>query len=73
MLQVAVKPWGEVSVDGRVIGTTPIDRISLPVGAHTVRVRHPLYEPWERAVTIRSGQVERVLVDLPAQGVKKAN
>jgi predicted Ser/Thr protein kinase len=73
MLQVAVKPWGEVSVDGRVIGTTPIDRIALPVGAHTVRVRHPLYEPWERSVNIRSGQVERVLVDLPAQGVRRPN
>jgi serine/threonine-protein kinase len=71
LLQVAVKPWGEVAVDGRVVGTTPIDRITLPAGAHTVRVRHPLYEPWERTVTIRAGQLERVLVDLPAMGVRK--
>jgi hypothetical protein len=43
----------------------------LPAGAHTVRVRHPLYEPWERTVSIRSGQVEKVVVDLPAEGVRK--
>src|SRR5437763_1387473 len=45
--QGAVRPWGEVSVDGRVIGTTPLDRITLPVGTHVLRVRHPLYELWE--------------------------
>jgi serine/threonine-protein kinase len=70
-LQVAVRPWGEVSVDGRVIGTTPLDRITLPVGTHVLRVRHPLYELWERPVTIRSGETAKVVVDLPTQGVRK--
>jgi PEGA domain-containing protein len=66
-----VRPWGEVSVDGRVIGTTPLDRITLPVGTHVLRVRHPLYELWERPVTIRSGETAKVVVDLPTQGVRK--
>ncbi len=70
-LQVAVRPWGEVSVDGRVIGTTPLDRITLPVGTHVLRVRHPLYELWERPVSIRSGETAKVVVDLPTQGVRK--
>ena len=69
--QVAVRPWGEVSVDGRVIGTTPLDRITLPVGTHVLRVRHPLYELWERPVSIRSGETAKVVVDLPTQGVRK--
>ena len=68
LLQVVVKPWGEVHVDGRSAGTTPLDRLSLPSGTHVVTVRHPLYEPWESRVTIRAGQTERLVVDFPAQG-----
>jgi len=70
-LQVAVRPWGEVSVDGRVIGTTPLDHITLPVGTHVVRVRHPLYEVFERPVSIRPGETAKMVVDLPTQGVRK--
>jgi serine/threonine-protein kinase len=70
-LQVAVRPWGEVSVDGRVIGTTPLDHITLPAGTHVVRVRHPLYEVFERPVTIRPGETAKMVVDLPTQGVRK--
>ena len=70
-LQVAVRPWGEVSVDGRVVGTTPLDHITLPAGAHLVRVRHPLYEVFERPVTIRPGETAKMVVDLPTQGVRK--
>jgi serine/threonine-protein kinase len=70
-LQIAVRPWGEVSVDGRVIGTTPLDHITLPAGSHVVRVRHPLYEVWERPVSIRSGETAKMVVDLPTQGVRK--
>jgi serine/threonine-protein kinase len=70
-LQVAVRPWGEVSVDGRVIGTTPLDHITLPAGTHVVRVRHPLYEVFERPVNIRPGETAKMVVDLPTQGVRK--
>jgi serine/threonine-protein kinase len=71
MLQVVVKPWGEVVVDGRAIGTTPLDRVSLAAGPHVVEVRHPLYEPWQGSVTVRPEQTERLVVDFPAQGRKK--
>jgi eukaryotic-like serine/threonine-protein kinase len=64
MLQVAVKPWGEVSVDGKVMGTTPLDRITLGAGPHVVRVRNPAFELWEGRVVVRPGQTERLLVDL---------
>jgi hypothetical protein len=64
MLQVAVKPWGEVSVDGKVIGTTPLDRIPLGAGSHVVRVRNAAFEVWEGRVVVRPGQTERLMVDL---------
>jgi serine/threonine-protein kinase len=66
LLQVVVRPWGEVTIDGRVAGQTPLDRIALAPGSHRVRVRHPSYEVWESEVTVRSGQVEKVTVDFPA-------
>ena len=66
-----MRPWGEVSVDGRVIGTTPLDHITLPAGTHVVRVRHPLYEVFERPVSIRPGETAKMVVDLPTQGVRK--
>jgi serine/threonine-protein kinase len=71
LLQVAVRPWGSVSVDGKLIGDTPLDRISLSAGPHLVRVRHPAYEVWERQVIIRPGQTEKVLVDFVAQGTRR--
>jgi len=71
LVQVVVRPWGEVSIDGRVVGTTPLDRISMPPGPHALRVRHPQYELWERTIVVRAGQTEKVVVDLPAQGVRR--
>jgi len=69
-LQVVVVPWGSVSVDGKDLGYTPLDRISLAVGPHAVRVWHPSYVAWETRVTIRPGQVERLKVDFTNQGVR---
>ena len=70
-LQVVVRPWAEVAVDGRTIGETPLGRITLAAGTHRVRVRHPAYEAVERSVTVRSGAVERLTVDLPTEGVRR--
>jgi serine/threonine-protein kinase len=64
LLQVGVKPWAEVTVDGIVMGTTPLDRLSLPAGVHTVQFRHPRYGVVERKVTIRPGETEHLVVDL---------
>ena len=71
LLLVVARPWGNVRVDGVVVGTTPLDTIPLRSGAHTVVVQHPSYEPIERKVTIRAGQTERMVVDFPAQGSRK--
>jgi hypothetical protein len=68
---VVARPWGEVSVDGRTIGETPLEPIRLSPGSHTVSVRHPAYQPIERQVNVRSGQSERLLVDFPKEGVRK--
>lgn len=40
-LQVLVQPWADVLVDGRLVGQTPIQKVRIPVGRHTVTLRHP--------------------------------
>lgn len=71
LLQVAVRPWAEVRVDGKVVGTTPLDRISLAPGSHVVVLRHPGFELLTRAVTIRAGEVQKLVVDLSREGTPR--
>jgi serine/threonine-protein kinase len=64
-LQVAVNPWGTVSVDGRSYGTTPLGAISLPVGTHTVVVTNPeLGASRSASVKITSGKTSAIRFDL---------
>jgi serine/threonine-protein kinase len=39
-LRVAVTPWAEVTVDGRVLGVTPLSPIELAEGAHQVALKN---------------------------------
>jgi len=71
LLQVAVRPWAEVRVDGKVVGTTPLDRISLSPGSHVVVLRHPGFEPLTRTVQIQSGDVQKLVVDLSREGTPR--
>jgi hypothetical protein len=40
-LQVVVQPWADVFVDGRPVGQTPLQKVRIPVGRHSVTLRHP--------------------------------
>ena len=40
-LSVDAVPWGEVFVDGRKLGETPLGRARIAAGAHTVVVQNP--------------------------------
>jgi serine/threonine-protein kinase len=71
MLQVAVRPWAEVSLDGKLLGSTPLDRVALSAGDHVLRIRHPAFEVLERKVSVRSGETTKLFVDLASEGVAK--
>jgi hypothetical protein len=60
-----------VVIDGRVVGTTPLDKIPLPAGRHQLSLRHPSYQPIEREIAIVAGQTERLLLDLTVEGVPR--
>ncbi len=72
-LQVVVTPWATVTLDGKLLGETPLDKMSLPAGKHTVIVRHPNYEPIEREVAVVADETKKVVVNLRREGVRKKN
>jgi serine/threonine-protein kinase len=39
-LRVAVSPWAEVTIDGRVLGVTPLSPVDLAEGAHQVALKN---------------------------------
>jgi len=59
-LAVNSSPWGQVLVDGQLIGNTPQPNVTLPAGSHTVRIERDGFEPFEQQVRIRSGETVRL-------------
>lgn len=70
-LLVLVMPWADVTVDGVVMGQTPLKPFPLIPGPHDVLLVHPDFQPFRRRVTIRSGQTFRLTVDLASEGVRR--
>ncbi len=66
-LQVVATPWADVSVDGRRIGQTPMGRVRVTPGAHSVLFSHPDYGSADREVDVASGQTTVVRIQLPDQ------
>jgi serine/threonine-protein kinase len=54
-LQLAISPWGEVEIDGRVVGVAPpLNRLQLSPGAHQVVVRNADFPPFRATVQVES-------------------
>jgi serine/threonine-protein kinase len=70
-LLVLPKPWANVTVDGRALGATPLERIPLAPGSHAVILTHPQYEPFTRRVEIRAGETTTIQLDLAAAGKRR--
>jgi serine/threonine-protein kinase len=71
-LLVLVKPWADVTVDGQPVGQTPLRRLPLRPGPHSVVLSHPDFRPYQRRVTIGPGETVRLDVDLKSLGVRRA-
>ena len=53
VVQIAVSPWGQVEVNGTVVGTTPpLTRLTLPEGTHTVTVRNEDFPPFSTTLQV---------------------
>jgi hypothetical protein len=64
-LRVESRPSGAaVLIDGRVVGTTPLQISDLEPGPHQVRLELPGHRPWATTATIVAGQSVRVAASL---------
>src|SRR5881396_241753 len=68
-LFVNATPWGQVYVDGVLIGNTPQAGVSISPGAHRLRIVRDGFQPVDLAIRVASGQDLR-LTDIVLQEVK---
>jgi serine/threonine-protein kinase len=56
-LTFALAPWGEVYVDGKLVGVSPpLTRLKLAPGKHKLEIRNRGFAPYRRTVTLKEGQ-----------------
>ncbi len=63
-LIVNAVPWGEVYLDGKHRGTTPLRLRKVLVGEHTVKVMNAACQDATRKVTIKKDQIIRLMMEL---------
>jgi TonB family protein len=59
-------PGASVTIDGRLVGRTPVSAPSLPVGERSLQLALDGHEPWSGKIEVLAGQKGRVQVKLNA-------
>jgi hypothetical protein len=57
-------PWANVSLNGILIGTTPLGDLSVPIGYHEVVFRHPQFGERRQSVIVKAKTPTRIGIDL---------
>ncbi len=68
-LFVSATPWGQLYVDGELIGNTPRADVQVAPGAHQLRVVRDGFQPYEVAIRVAPGQELRI-TDIVLQELK---
>ena len=64
MVQISSEPSGaDILVDGNYAGSTP-SQLKLKSGPHSVNVIKKGFAPWQRSITVQSGEVRNVAAEL---------
>jgi hypothetical protein len=54
IVQLAIKPWGEIFVDGKSVGITPpLHKIKLPAGRREIVVRNAEFIPYQTTIDVQ--------------------
>jgi serine/threonine-protein kinase len=60
-LVLAVSPWGEIYIDGKLRGTTPpLAELELPPGRHRIEIRNSAQLPFHTFVELQAGDTHRI-------------
>ena len=63
-VSVNAVPWAQVSIDGKLVGETPLANLPLPVGEHEIAFRHPQLGEQIQKVIVKSSALTRVSASL---------
>jgi serine/threonine-protein kinase len=71
-LSCHVHPWGEVTIDGKLIGQTPLKNyIRLEAGKHSLLIRNPGYSEYNRTFMIHKNDTVSFNIDLGRRNITK--
>ncbi len=55
-LSINSKPWGNIYLDGKKIGTTPLSKKKIMAGKYTLELRNPKCEPYTEEIVVKNGE-----------------
>jgi PEGA domain-containing protein len=67
MIAINAVPWAEVSIDGKVVGVTPLGNVPVTIGPHEVVFRHPELGDKKMTTIVKAGVPARLSADLRRQ------
>ena len=59
-LYINATPWGQLYVDGALVGNTPKAALPIAAGARRLRIERDGYRTWERTILVGAGQEIRI-------------
>jgi serine/threonine protein kinase len=66
-LEVHVRPWGNVYLDGKLIGASPpAVVVEALAGTHLIEVRNESHKPYQQGIDLRKGRRKRIAHDFTA-------
>lgn len=57
----------EVFLDGRLLGTTPLQDLQIPAKAYSIEVRKKGFKPWKREIIVLEGTTSRITAELETE------
>ncbi len=64
-----VKPWGNVSIDGKSVGATPMEPLELAMGTHSLVITHPQLPSLTREFVVEPACRDTISFDLRRDAV----
>lgn len=60
-VRLAISPWGEVHVDGKMLGVSPpLNEILLPAGKHRIEIRNGSFPPYRQTIDLAGAASLRI-------------
>lgn len=60
-VRLAISPWGEVHVDGKMLGVSPpLNEVVLPAGKHRIEIRNGSFAPYRQNIDLASDASLRI-------------